>query len=98
MAFGEQREHLLDLDDLLCRAAEKAEERFAEGLAQDSKPAEIREAAREMWIAAPGQRVGQRGEIAVGAEICGEGGGGLRRIYERRAPLGLIAGAEAQTS
>jgi len=40
VALGEEGHHLFDLDDLLRRAAEEAEEGFAEGLAQDAQTGE----------------------------------------------------------
>jgi hypothetical protein len=36
VALSEQREHLLDLDDLLRRAAQEPEQRFAERLTENS--------------------------------------------------------------
>jgi hypothetical protein len=53
MPLREQGEHFLDLRDLLGRAAQEAEERFAEGLAQDSEAGKRGEAAREVRVAAP---------------------------------------------
>src|SRR5207245_523441 len=80
VALGEQGQHLLDLHDLFCGAAEEAEERLAEGLAEDAQTGERHEATRQMWIAAPRQRVREAGEIAIGGEI--------RRERRRGARLG----------
>jgi hypothetical protein len=74
VTFCEKREHLFDLDDLLRGAAKKPEQRFAEGLAQNAQPAERNDALREVWIAPPGQGVGERGEIAVDREVASERG------------------------
>ena len=43
--LGEEGEHLFDLDDLLCRAAEKGEQGFAERLVQDAEAGERFDAA-----------------------------------------------------
>jgi hypothetical protein len=76
VVLGEEGDHLFDLDDLFRGAAEEAEKGFAERLAEDAEAGEVGDAAGEVQIAAPGERVGERGEIAVGAEVAGEGGGG----------------------
>jgi len=96
VALGEEGDHLFDLDDLLGGAAEEAEERFAERLAENAEAGETDHAAGEVRIAAPGERVGERGEVAVDAEIAGErglGGGGERG---GGAPLEAIVGREAK--
>ena len=96
MVLGEEGDHLLDLHDLLRGAAEEAEERFAEGLAEEAEAGKCGEAAREVRVAAPRERIGEDGEIAVGAEVGGErgrGGGGERG---RRGPLEVVRGVEAQ--
>ena len=89
MALGQQGSHLFDLHDLLRRAAEKAEQRFAEGLAQDAQAGEGRDALRQVGVAAPGERVGQREPVGVEREVVPQGG------FIRpgpAAPLQAIAG------
>jgi hypothetical protein len=78
VAFGEEGDHLLDLDDLLGGAAEEAEEGFAEGLAQKTEAGKGRDALREMRIAAPGERIGQGGPVGVEGEVAADGGFGGR--------------------
>jgi len=66
MAFGQQREHLFDLHDLFRRAAKKAEQRFAERLAQNPQTGKFDEALRQMRIAAPGQRIRELASDSAG--------------------------------
>ena len=80
--FRQQRDHLLDLDDLLRRAAQEAQQGLAEWLAQNPQPREGREALGEVGVAAPRERIRERGPVAVESEIAGQGGcdGGFERF------------------
>lgn len=69
MARSEQCDHLFDLDDLLGRAAKKPEQRFAERLAQNTQPRKSSEAAIEMQIAAPRERIDLPGEFSVESQV-----------------------------
>ena len=56
MTLREQGKHLLDLDDLLCGAAEEAQQGFTEWLAKDAQPGKRSEAGSEVGVAAqPGR-------------------------------------------
>src|SRR5687767_3679063 len=72
MSLRQQREHLLDLNNLFRRAAKKAQQRFPEGLTQNSEPAKRHDAAGEMGIAPPRQHIRERGEIAIRREVARE--------------------------
>lgn len=92
VAGGEEGDHLLDLHDLLGGAAEEAEERLPEGLTEEAEAGEGGEAAGEVGVAAPGERIGKGGEVAVGAEVVGERGGGGGDEGGGGAPLDLAGG------
>lgn len=76
VALCEEGHHLFDLDDLLRGAAEEAEQGFAEGLAQDAQAGKRGEAGGKVRIAAPRERVGEGGEIAVEAKVGAQGWAG----------------------
>jgi hypothetical protein len=61
--FGEQGHHLLDLHDLLCGAAKKSQQGFAERLAQNPQAGERRATLGQVGVGAPRQRVGEGVEI-----------------------------------
>ena len=75
MALGEVGGHLLDLHDLLRRAAEEAEERFSEGLAQDAEAGIGGEASGEVGVATPRQGVVEQGPVHRFAQVVAQVGG-----------------------
>ena len=78
MALCQQGNHLFDLNDLLGGAAEEAEQRLAEGLAQNAQAGKRGEAGGEMGVTAPRERIGQFARVAGRVEIVGDRGSGDR--------------------
>jgi len=97
VCLGEQGEHLLDLRNLLRGGAEKAEQGFTEGLAQNAQTGEGFEAAAEVRVAAPRERVAERGPVGAGPEVAVQGKGRGVGPGERRAPL-EVAFVQAELS
>ena len=90
MTLREQRHHLFYLHDLLGRAAEKAEQRLPQRLTQNAQTRKSHEAAGEVWITAPRERVDERVMIKIEAEIARQShrGGGV--VGGWGAPFELI--------
>jgi len=61
---------------LLGGAAQETEQSFAEGLAENAQTGEGGEAAGEMGVAAPRERIGQGGPVGIVSEVTVEVGGG----------------------
>jgi hypothetical protein len=96
MALGQEREHLLNLNDLFGGTAQKTEQRLAEWLPQDSQPAKHRDALLQVRIAPPWQGVGERGKITVAGEVRRKG---LRRrsnACARGAPFHALIGRQPE--
>lgn len=94
MALGQQGDHLLDLDDLLRGAAEEAEQRLAEGLAEDAQAGKRGEAGGEMGVTAPRQRIGQFVGVAGDVKIMGERGPGSRSQRVGGGPMQRAVGVQ----
>jgi len=97
MSLGEQCDHLFDLHDLLCRTAEKSEQRVAERLAENTQAGKSRDALSEVRIAAPRERVDKRRPVFVEPKIVGQGGGDMLSAIVRCAPFEGV-GVEAKLS
>ena len=81
---------------MLRRAAEKAEEGFTEGLAQDAQAGKGGEAGGEVGVTAPGQCVGEFARVARGVEIMGKSGAGRRRQRGGGGPVQAAGGVESE--
>ena len=69
MARGQQRDHLLDLYDLLRRATEKTKQRFAERLSQNRQARKCLDAAGKMRVAPPRESVDRTCECRANVKV-----------------------------
>src|SRR5688572_1093014 len=97
MSLRQQREHLLDLNNLFCRAAKKSQQRLSEGLTQNSQPAKRHDAAGQMWIAPPRQHIRERGEIAFRREIARQRFFCVQEGVQGRAPFESLGRATPES-